>query len=222
MTAKMKCGAVITAAGKGKRFGGKKQFKKLSGRALLFHSLTAFLKCPEIQEIIVVVPKEDVHITKRELASFTALKPVKAVSGGKRRQDSVLKGCLALSEKMDLIAVHDAARPFVTAELIASSIKGCKKADGCIVALPSTDTVKKVHEGKIERTLDRNTIWMAQTPQTFHREILLKALHQNITATDEASLVELIGGNVAVVTGSFTNFKITSAQDWDFAEKFVA
>ena len=222
MYPKIKAGAVIAAAGTGERFGEKKQFKLLGRRPLLFHTLTPFLGCSDIAEIVVVVPKENLESVSRELASYTSAKPVKTVSGGARRQDSVLNGCRALSDDVEIIAVHDAARPFVTSELISATVSGCNEVEGCIAALPSKDTVKQVAENNIQQTLDRSTIWLAQTPQTFHREILINALQQDMDATDEASLVEAIGGNVAITQGFAGNFKITTNEDWQLAEGIIA
>ena len=217
----LKVGAVVPAAGQGARFGEKKQFKLLGRRPLLFHTLTSFLECDDIAEIVVVVSEEDIEMTSRELASFTSAKPVKTVAGGAQRQDSVLNGCLALSENVEIIAVHDAARPFVTPELISATIAGCIEADGCIAALPSKDTVKQVAEKNIQRTLDRDSTWLAQTPQTFHKDILINALQQDMVATDEASMVEATGGTVAVIEGFAGNFKITTSEDWQLAENII-
>ncbi len=217
----LQAGAVITAAGSGARFGEKKQFKLLSHRHLFLHTLTPFLDCTDIHEVVLVVPAEDLDNITREQASFTVAKPVKIVAGAQHRQDSVLNGCRALSADLAIIVVHDAARPFVTPELIKATIDGCIDADGCIAAFPVKDTVKQVFAGYIQQTIDRNTIWLAQTPQTFHREMLMKALRQNTGATDEASLVEALGGYIRVVAGPFSNFKITTKEDWKLAEKMI-
>ena len=217
----MNVGAVVPAAGQGARFGEKKQFKLLGRRPLLFHTLTSFLKCDDIAEIVVVVPEEDLGTISRELASFTSAKPVKTVAGGSQRQISVLNGCLALSDNVEIIAVHDAVRPFVTPELISATIAGCDDADGCIAAIPSKDTVKQVSENNIQSTIDRNSIWLAQTPQTFHKDILINALQQDMVATDEASMVEATGGTVVVTEGFAGNFKITTSEDWQLAENII-
>ena len=221
MSDDLKAGAVIAAAGSGERFGEKKQFKRLNNRPLLFHTLKSFLECSDVSEIVVVVPEENLELVSREVKSYTSAKSVRAVTGGDRRQDSVLNGCLALSDDVKIIAVHDAARPFVTPELISATIAGCKDADGCISALPSKDTVKKVKNNRIQSTFDRNTIWLAQTPQTFHKDILIKALRQDMDATDEASMVEALGGKVAVIEGFAENFKITTHEDWKLAEALI-
>jgi len=217
----LRVGAVVPSAGQGERFGNKKQFRPLGRRPLLFHTLTPFLKCDDIAEIVVVIPEEDLEMISRELASFTSAKPVKTVAGGSQRQISVLNGCLALSDNVEIIAVHDAARPFVTPELISATIAGCNEADGCIAALPSKDTVKEVSENNIHRTIDRDSIWLAQTPQTFHKDILINALQQDMVATDEASMVEATGGTVVVTEGFAGNFKITTREDWQLAENII-
>jgi 2-C-methyl-D-erythritol 4-phosphate cytidylyltransferase len=169
----------------------------------------------------VVIPEEDLEMISRELASFTSAKPVKTVAGGPQRQVSVLNGCLALSDNVEIIAVHDAVRPFVTPELISATIAGCDDADGCIAAIPSKDTVKQVSENNIQSTIDRNSIWLAQTPQTFHKDILINALQQDMIATDEASMVEATGGKVLVTEGFAGNFKITTSEDWQLAENII-
>ena len=217
----MNVGAVVPAAGQGARFGEKKQFKLLGRRPLLFHTLTSFLKCDDIAEIVVVIPEEDLEMISRELASFTSAKPVKTVAGGPQRQVSVLNGCLALSDNVEIIAVHDAVRPFVTPELISATIAGCDDADGCIAAIPSKDTVKQVSENNIQSTIDRNSIWLAQTPQAFHKDILINALQQDMVGTDEASMVEATGGTVVVTEGFASNFKITTSEDWQLAENII-
>ena len=217
----LRVGAVIPSAGQGERFGNKKQFKLLGRRPLLFHTLNPFLKCDDIAEIIVVIPEEDLETISRELTSFTSAKPLKAVVGGSQRQISVLNGCLALSDNVEIISVHDAVRPFVTPELISATIAGCDYADGCIAAIPSKDTIKQVSENNIQSTIDRNSIWLAQTPQTFHKDILINALQQDMIATDEASMVEATGGKVLVTEGFAGNFKITTSEDWQLAENII-
>ncbi|MBT4270553.1 MAG: 2-C-methyl-D-erythritol 4-phosphate cytidylyltransferase [Candidatus Marinimicrobia bacterium] len=218
----MNISAVIPAAGSGERFGGKKQLKTLGNRPLLFHTLRPFIDSELINEIVVVVPKEDVNQLDRELKSTVSAKPVKVVAGGKTRQVSVHNGLAATDESSELICVHDAVRPFVTIELIEKAVKACSDHDGVIVAQPSTDTVKKVVEDQILETLPRETIWRAQTPQVFSKLALREALElaeaEDIQGTDEASLLERIGYQVGFVEGSSLNIKITTEEDWVFAE----
>ncbi len=220
-----KVGAVIPAAGAGLRFGEPKQFKTLGKRPLLFHSLFPFLRSSLVSEIVVVVPQDTVRQVQREIHSFTRSKPVNVVVGGIRRQDSVFAGVKALSADIELVAVHDAVRPFLTEQMIAATIDACDRWDGAVVALPARDTIKQVEPetGRIQNTLDRQTIWQAQTPQTFRRRPLTRALEkaeqEKITGTDEACLLERLGYTVKVVPGSPTNIKITTPEDWIFAEE---
>ena len=138
----MKVSAIIPAAGSGERFGEEKQFKLLSGRPLFFHALKLFLQSDYIDEIIVAVPSANVDSTHRDVLSMSAGKPVKVVSGGTRRQDSVKNGIDVSDSDSTLVCIHDAARPFVTEDLIQRSISACEFADGAIVGIPSKDTIK--------------------------------------------------------------------------------
>jgi 2-C-methyl-D-erythritol 4-phosphate cytidylyltransferase len=218
----MKITAVIPAAGSGERFGGKKQFKIMGGRPLLFHTLKPFIDSELINEIVVVAPKNDVQQLSRELKSMISVKPVMVVAGGNTRQKSVFNGLKAASDSSELICVHDAVRPFVTKELIEKTVNACSEHDGVIVAQPSTDTIKKVMDNQILETLQREIIWRAQTPQVFSKSALQEALkmaeEENIQGTDEASLLERIGYQVGFVEGSSLNIKITTEEDWVFAE----
>lgn len=214
-------GAVLPAAGIGARFGEKKQFKYLGNKPLFFYALKIFLECNDINEIVIVTNEDQIDNLHKKIDSFNIQKEIKVVAGGPRRQDSVINGCLNLSDKIDYVTIHDIVRPFVTTDLISATILGCKDNDGCIAALLSNDTVKEVKNFNIVRTINRDKIWLAQTPQTFNKKVLLKAVKKNINATDEASMVESIGGLVSVTQGSIVNFKITTIDDWELAEKII-
>ena len=218
----MKVSAIIPAGGSGERFGEQKQFKLLSGRPLFFHTLKLFLQSDYIDEIIVAVPSANVDSAHRDVLSMAAGKPVKVVSGGPRRQDSVKNGINVSDSDSTLVCIHDAARPFVTEELIQRSIAACEYADGAVVAIPSKDTVKFSENGLIKETLDREKIWLAQTPQCFHKNKLLEALYyaetENLTGTDESALMEAMGFSIKLVDGDSNNFKITTKDDWIRAE----
>ncbi|MBT3947770.1 MAG: 2-C-methyl-D-erythritol 4-phosphate cytidylyltransferase, partial [Candidatus Marinimicrobia bacterium] len=213
---------VIPAAGSGKRFGENKQLKILGDRPLVFHTLKPFIDSELINEIVVVAPKNDVQQLSRELKSMISVKSVMVVAGGNTRQKSVFNGLKAASDSSELICVHDAVRPFVTKELIEKAVNACSEHDGVIVAQSSTDTIKKVMDDQIMGTLPRETIWRAQTPQVFSKSALQEALKmaedENIQGTDEASLLERIGYQVGFVEGSSLNIKITTEEDWVFAE----
>ena len=218
----MKVSAIIPAAGSGERFGEEKQFKLLSGRPLFFHTLKLFLQSDYIDEIIVAVPSANVDSTHRDVLSMSAGKPVKVVAGGTRRQDSVKNGIDVSDLDSTLVCIHDAARPFVTEDLIQRSISACEFADGAVVGIPSKDTVKFSENGLVKETLDREKIWLAQTPQCFHKNKLLQALYyaetENLTGTDESALMEAMGFSIKLVEGDSNNFKITTKDDWIRAE----
>lgn len=217
-----KIGVVIVAAGSGLRFGEKKQFKKLNNKSLYLYSLEKFHNATSISEIVLVVPCGLKRAISSEVNKYG--KYVKVVVGGKLRQDSVLAGVNALTPDCNLVCVHDAARPYVTNTIIENAIAICKEHDGAVVAIPSRDTVKEVHKNSnlVKRTIPRDTVWLAQTPQVFHREKLLSALAyantNGIAVTDEATLLESLDFSVAVVEGSPNNFKITTQEDWKMAE----
>ena len=218
----MKVSAIIPAAGSGERFGVEKQFKLFSGRPLIFHTLKLFLQSDYIDEIIVAVPSANVDSTHRDVLSMSAGKPVKVVAGGTRRQDSVKNGIDVSDSHSTLVCIHDAARPFVTEDLIQRSISACEFADGAVVGIPSKDTVKFSENGLVKETLDREKIWLAQTPQCFHKNKLLQALYyaetENLTGTDESALMEAMGFSIKLVEGDSNNFKITTKDDWIRAE----
>ena len=215
-------GAVIPAAGKGSRFGEKKQFKLLKGTPLLNHVLTPFLQSDLIYEIIVVVPEEKVQQIKIQVRSTPKTKNIRVISGGERRQDSVSNGVKVLSNQCKLVCIHDVVRPFVTKNMINETIKRCGKYDGAIIATQAQDTIKRVLNRRIKETFNRSEIWQAQTPQSFQREKLIEALESadrdGVTGSDEAFLLERIGYYVSVVEGTSDNIKITTPEDWFVAE----
>ncbi len=217
-----KIGAVIVAAGSGLRFGEKKQFKLLGNQPLYLYSLQQFIDCNFIDEIVLVVPRELHDSISSEVAILKH--DVKIVVGGKLRQDSVSAGIDTLSSKCKIVCVHDAARPFVTSDLIRKTIEACKTNDGAVTALPAQDTVKEVTVGnkRVKRTILRETVWLAQTPQAFNltklKVALLHANENKIKVTDEAMLMEKLNYTIVVVEGNTTNFKITTPADWNLAE----
>ena len=148
-----KISAIIPAAGSGSRFGELKQFKDLAGQPLIFYSINLFIKCPIIDEVVVVVQEKYVKPIYHDILSISAGKPIKSIAGGLNRQDSVQNGVLATDSENTLVCIHDAARPFVTEDLIITSVSTCEKYDGAIVALPSLDTVKLSEGEKIKETL---------------------------------------------------------------------
>ena len=134
--------------------------------------------------------------------------------------DSVLNGIQVSKKVNDIVCIHDVARPFVKKSLINKTIEACEEFDGAILAIPCVDTVKNVENKIIKRTLNRSKTWMAQTPQTFHKDKLLKAYNDNINVnvTDESTLMELSGLSIKIISGDDRNFKITNKIDWELAK----
>ncbi len=219
--------AIIPAAGRGERMGGEvpKQFRILGDKPILAHTLLAFDICPDVDEVVVVVPKEYVDFCGRKVVEpYGITKVRRIVPGGRHRQDSVYEG-LKAAEGAEIVVVHDGVRPLVRPELISRSVAICRERGAAIVAVPVKETVKLVEGGMVRKTLPREALWAAQTPQTFRREVLWEAFQRafrdGILATDEAALVERIGHMVWVVEGEYRNIKITTTEDLYVAERLL-
>ena len=214
--------AIIPGAGAGSRFGEKKQFKNLNGEPLWAHAFKPFILSSLVDEIIFVVEENSISKIKRSACfkQFVQEKEIKIIKGGARRMDSVLNGIQVSKKINDIVCIHDAARPFVEKSFINKTIEACKDFDGAILAVPSVDTVKSVKSEIIKKTLNRSQVWMAQTPQTFHKDKLLKAYIENtsVNATDESTIMELSGFSIKIINGDDRNFKITKKIDWALAK----
>ena len=219
--------AIIAAGGRGARMGGglPKQFLWLGGVTILQRSVAAFDRCGQVDEIVLVVPPE--LATDTSLASTPEGTPLRVVPGGARRQDSVARGFDASSSSSEIIVVHDAARPLCPPELIIRTIEAASRHGAAIAALGAHDTVKQRAAGDgrfVGRTLARQSIALAQTPQAFRREVLAEAIRlgrRGVEATDEAVLVERAGHRVALVEGDPRNIKITSERDLSLARRLL-
>ncbi len=215
----MNCG-IIVAAGRGERIGPDvdKAFLSLGSKPVLVYSLMAFEKCIEIDEVILVVRKERLESARCAVQMFGCTKVRKIVAGGNQRQLSVAHGLAEVGDDVAVVAVHDGARPCVTTELIAATIKSARQYGSGVAAVKITDTVKVAEKGGvISRTVDRTKLWRVQTPQAFKRDVLKKALgmvrKKKLTVTDEASAVELISHSVRLVPSNVSNLKITTPDD---------
>ena len=213
--------AIITAAGSGRRFGEAKQFKKLHGKPLYQYSLDIFINSRLFDEIILVIPNENQQEVQKKIKRKYGSQ-VSLVIGGLNRQDSVKNAIQKSNSKVDLVVIHDAARPFITKTLIEQCISACEISDGAIIAMQSHDTIKFSKDNIVEKTIDRSNIWMAQTPQAFNKQKILKAYSSrefdDLVVTDESSLMEKLGYKVMIVPGTGKNFKITTLDDWERAE----
>lgn len=205
---------MVVAGGSGLRFGGpvRKQYLEIAGSPVLLRAVLPFLHHPRIHHTVVVLPAEDAASPPAWLACLA----VRIVAGGAERGDSVWNGLRAAGDDVDLVLVHDGARPFVTADVIDRVLGAA--ADGAIAAVPVTDTIKEVRDdGVIAGTPDRAKLWQAQTPQGFPRAGLMHAYRQaqneGVAATDDAALYERYVGPVRVVMGSYANLKVTRPED---------
>jgi 2-C-methyl-D-erythritol 4-phosphate cytidylyltransferase len=223
--------AIIPAAGSGVRFGGQipKQFIEVAGAPVIIHTLRRFDECEEIGAIVVALRREEVEGFERTLGAHEIRKPVRLVAGGAERSDSILNALTAAKEfRPEIVAVHDAVRPFVTPERISAVIAKAREIGAAILAQLATDTIKEVEDGLIRRTLDRRRLWRAQTPQAFRYDLLMRANEEaraaNLPAamvTDDSFLVERLGAPVAIVEGMANNIKITTPEDLILAEKLL-
>jgi 2-C-methyl-D-erythritol 4-phosphate cytidylyltransferase len=219
----MKASAIIVAAGSGSRLGCSepKAFVKLGGRTLLARSLATVARVPAIGEVVIAVPSGMELAARREADAMSI--PVKITRGGAERQDSVRIALAITSAQSELVVVHDAARPFATAEIFEACLAAADRAGGAIAAIPVADTLKRVDDAHvITATVPRVGLWQAQTPQAFRRALLVaahdRAEKSHIAATDDADLVEGIGAHVEIVECTTSNLKITNAADLEFAE----
>lgn len=222
--------ALVPAAGRGLRMGGAvpKQFLALGGEPLVVHSLRILQSSPVIDQIILAVPQADLDYCLNDLAvRFGFSKITRVVEGGKERQDSVRHALEHVPVETEIVVVHDAVRPLLTQHMVTEVVEAARRVGGAIVALPMRDTVKQVGlEHRIERTVDRRPLWLAQTPQAFRREPLLnahrKAHAEGVHATDDAFLFEWAGYPVVVVEGSGENIKVTRPEDMVIGEAILA
>lgn len=221
----LRAGVAIPAAGQGRRMGGRrKPFLELDGEPLLLHALRPFLDHPWMVGVAVAVLPDDVEETRSWLSGVD--RRIRVVAGGASRSDSVAHAVDALPAELDVILVHDAARPLVTGDAIRRCAAWAAAGTGAVAGCPATDTLKEVDEaGRIVRTPDRQRIWHAQTPQAFPARVLRDALSDEALrarATDDAALVEAAGTAVFMVTGSADNMKVTRPGDLPIAELLLA
>jgi 2-C-methyl-D-erythritol 4-phosphate cytidylyltransferase len=217
--------AVIPAAGIGARMQADraKQMLELTGVPLLVHTLRRFEACEAVHQVILVLQPNLTSDALALISRHNLKKIVRVVGGGAERQDSVYRGLQVIKpETAGIVAVHDAVRPFVRPEEIRLVIERAEATGAALMALAATDTIKQVHRGRVQRTLDRKRIYHAQTPQAFRYEIIKaaydRAYAEGYAATDDAQLVERAGHHVSVVEGSPINIKITRPLDLRIAE----
>jgi 2-C-methyl-D-erythritol 4-phosphate cytidylyltransferase len=220
--------AIIAAAGQGTRMAGQrpKQFLELAGVPIIFHTLKAFEQCDAIQQIIVVMAAEEITGFQALADQHNLQKLNAVVPGGATRADSVLRGLNVVEEaNVEIVAVHDGVRPFVTPDEIAQTIQAAKLAGAAILVSAPVDTVKEVKNGTVVKTLNRSELRNALTPQCFTYKLLRRAYEEadvfDPELTDESSLVERLGVRVVTVEGSPRNIKLTRPEDIAIGETLL-
>jgi 2-C-methyl-D-erythritol 4-phosphate cytidylyltransferase len=204
-----------------------KQFLHLRGIPILAHTLRVFDKSPKIDGIVLVVaPQQRQALEGEVLGPHPCEKLLRVIDGGAERQDSVANGLRAIPPECELVVVHDGVRPLVSIDLLEAVLEAAHHYGAAIAAIPAGDTVKQADSQKVVATLERETIWLAQTPQIFRAKLLRrayeKAARDQAVVTDDAALVERIGVTVHLVHGSPENIKVTTPADLLLAEAILA
>jgi 2-C-methyl-D-erythritol 4-phosphate cytidylyltransferase len=224
--------AIVLAAGKGARFGNKvsKPLFRLGSKPILIYSLLRLSRHPYVKDIIVVANPLNKKGIIAKIKGYRINKIKSVVLGGLRRQDSVFSGLKAIDARTDYVLIHDAARPFIDKNIISSVINAAKKYGAAISGVPLKSTlkqaqtpVKKNSAAFVARTLDRRDLWEIQTPQAFKTALIVRAYEKfgKPSVTDDASLVEKLNKRVAIVLGSYSNIKITTAEDLAVASGII-
>ena len=204
-----------------------KQYLPLNGIPVLARTVKKFDACPQIDAILVVIPPGDQSFCRDKiLSTIETVKSIRLVEGGSTRQKSVFNALGEIHEKDAWVVIHDGVRPLIETKMITASITAALSTGACILALPVSDTVKRVHrQGRIEKTIDRSSLWFAQTPQVFRLDIIMaahrRAQADDFNGSDDALLVERLGKDVTVVEGHKNNLKITTREDIQLAEFFL-
>jgi 2-C-methyl-D-erythritol 4-phosphate cytidylyltransferase len=224
--------ALIPAAGMGKRMGASinKQYLLLDGLPIVARTISVFERSSLIEAIYLVIPADEIPYCREHVVNACGFrKVVEIVPGGRERQNSVMNGLNAMRRQAaddDVVLIHDGVRPLISEELLQESIDIARRSDGALVAVPAKDTIKTVRDGMVVDTPPRESLWQAQTPQTFRFATIFEAHRaaerEGFTGTDDASLVERRGGTVRIVRGDYRNIKITTPEDLVLAEAFLA
>ncbi len=215
--------AIIVASGIGKRMNMDipKQFIHIKEKPIICYTIEKFENCNFIDEIIIVTNEEYIDFFKNDIIkSYDYKKISKVVVGGKERMNSVYNGLDAIEEENSIVLIHDGVRPFIEEKHIVEIIEKTKIYKACVLGVKAKDTIKICDDFKILETPKREKIWLAQTPQAFDYKIIKnaydKAIKEDFLATDDASVLEYVGGNVYMIEGSYSNIKITTQEDLRF------
>ncbi|HTG81985.1 MAG TPA: 2-C-methyl-D-erythritol 4-phosphate cytidylyltransferase [Geobacteraceae bacterium] len=226
----MKVSALIPAAGMGKRMGAgvNKQYLLLAGTPIVAHTIAVFENAPFVDDIYLITPEAEIPYCREHVVERYGFSKVRRiVAGGAERQNSVLNGLRAVSDPRDddVVLIHDGVRPFIPVSVLERAVEVAVAQDGALVAVPAKDTVKVVTDGVVRATPPRETLWLAQTPQTFKYGVI-RAAHEiaeaeGFVGTDDAMLVERLEKEVHIVMGDYRNIKITTPEDLILAEAFL-
>jgi 2-C-methyl-D-erythritol 4-phosphate cytidylyltransferase len=226
----LKCTVIIPAAGKGKRMNQdkSKQYIELDNKPILAYTIEVFEECNKINDIILVVGKEETDYCRKEIVDkYNFKKVIYILEGGRERQDSVYEGIKKVPKDSDIVLIHDGARPFIGDNEIEETINNGIKYSACVLGVRVKDTIKVVDEDQnIIDTPTRNNLWSIQTPQTFKKELITSAYESaqkdNYIATDDSMLVEKYSNiKVKIVEGLYSNIKITTPEDLIIAKNFI-
>lgn len=219
------CAAVIVAAGESKRFGSDKTALELGGMPVLARSVKAFEDCGCIAEIVIVTREEKLEAVAELVRKYAFSKVAKVIIGGNTRAESSLAGVSAVGKNIKYIAIHDAARPLVTREVIERTIEAARQFNSAVPAVASTDTLRLSEDGFSSGTLNRDVIVRIQTPQVFAADLikgaLTNAVGSEIPVTDDAAAMEIMGFKTRIVEGDSENIKLTRPEDFAFAEAIL-
>ena len=221
----MSIAVILAAAGQSHRFGGKrkKPFIDLKGRAVWLRAAEHFVNRDDVSQTLIAIAPDDIEWFKAKFRPNLAFTNIEIVGGGSTRAESVKNALDQVSKDIEIVAVHDAARPLLARKWIDEIFETARKTGAAIPATPVSATLKRVANGRIEETVPRESLWQAQTPQTFRRKLLLDAYAhaKDMKVTDEAQLVEQFGHAVSIVEGSPMNIKITRQPDLRMAEALL-
>lgn len=215
----MNVAAILAAGGRGERAATLKQFRALGGRPLICWSLDVLAEAG-CDPLVVVAPFDQIDTARQAVGR----RDIVCVAGGATRSESVRSGLARIEAKF--VTIHDAARPFATVDMVRGTTEALKSADGAVVGLPMDETLKRAGDEAVIETVDRTNLWRVQTPQSFRTDVLKQAHEEaaaaGLAATDDAQLVERVGGRVVIVPGSRLNLKLTYPEDFALAEAILA
>ncbi|MEO0071160.1 MAG: 2-C-methyl-D-erythritol 4-phosphate cytidylyltransferase [candidate division WOR-3 bacterium] len=216
---------IVLAAGRGRRFGGLKQFVPVRGKPLFFYSLKAFENCPVVTGFVIVTNRSRVNQVKRWVKRWRFKKVIAVVAGGAERMDSVENGIFALPEN-GYVAIHDGVRPFIKPEMLTIGFRMCQKFPAVAFGVPVTDTLKEVVANRITQTIDRSGLVAIHTPQFFALNLIRRAYaqarNQKITASDDCELVQRLGISPRFLLGSSLNIKVTTRDDLNLCQALLS